>query len=267
MKEELDDRLQKSAVPMSIGSVSFYQQDQNYWSQQRSQAQASTSEDALITAMGKVVTNEASGLAQIANKEALTRVNNQIAADVKALEAASGSSSSGSTTPSGPAPATATGKVPLTTSTTLASLRIPPGGVITVSDGTNTTIYSSTGTDTIADLIGAINANVAGNAYVTASLNAKGNLFITGKNMKESVTVGGTFAPSVGFGPGNQTFNPVAARASSSSSTSATSASSSRSSAKGSGAVVPTLSSVNDSSAAKLLGDSGVSGSLVDMLV
>ncbi len=272
---------------MSIGSLAFWQQDYNYWhsdsfydrdqnylQDQRALDQQQSDEASLFSDMGASITTQTTGLAQIATQEAQARVNKQIAADEAQLNQLSGTSSSSSNAPTGPAPATGTGTVPLTTSTTLASLRIPPGGVITVSDGTTTTTYTSTGTDTIADLIGAINANVAGNAYVTATLNAKGNLVIAGKNMKESVTVGGTFAPSVGFGPGNQTFNPVAAPASSSSSTSATSASSSSSSAssksassQGSGAVVPTLSSVNDSSAATLLGDSGVSGSLVDMLV
>ncbi len=280
MKEQLQDRLWKSAVPMSIGSISFYQQNQNYWSQQQSQAQTSAAEDALITAMGKVMTNEASGLASIANQEALTRVNNQIAADEKALQGASGSSSSGSSKPSGPAPATAVGTIALTTSTPLASLRIPPGGVITVGDGTNTTTYTSTGTDTVADLIGAINANVAGNAYVTASLNGHGNLVITGKDQTESVTVGGTFASDVGFGPGNQTFQPTAGSSgsSSSSSSSAASSSSATSSSTGSSSstskstsksttAVSSLASENDSTAASLLSDSGASGSLVDMLV
>lgn len=273
---------------MGIGSISFWQQDQSYWNQSQSfysqdqsylQNQEAISrqqaaDSSLFSAMGSAKTLETTGLAQIATQEAQTRVNNEIVADEKKLAALSGSGSTSSTTPSGPAPATGTGTVPLTTSTTLASLRIPPGGVITVSDGTNTTTYTSTGTDTVADLIGTINANVAGSAYVTASLNAKGNLVITGKNMTEAVTVGGTFAPSVGFGPGNQTFHPVAGTASTaSSSTSSSSATSSASSrtksgkSSGSGKAVPTRASENTGSAATMLGDSGVSGSLVNMLV
>ena len=295
MKEQLHDRLQKSAVPMSIGSVSFYQQDRNYWNQnsfysqdtnywnqQVAQSDASTADDSLISAMGSAVTNEASGLAQIANQEALARVNNQIASDEKALEAASGTStSSSSSTATGPAPATALGTIALTTSTPLASLRIPPGGVITVSDGTNTTTYTSTGTDSIADLIGAINTNVAGNAYVNASLNGHGNLVITGKDQTENITVGGTFASDVGFGPGHQTFQPTAGSSSSSSSSTAAS-SSAKSSSTGSSSsassstfksasksttAVPSIASENASDAASFLSASGASGSLVDMLV
>jgi hypothetical protein len=262
---------------MSIGSVSLWQQDQNFWQQGRAQDQVLAAQSALISNMGAAVTNRESGLSSIANQAALSRVNNQIAADEKALQAASagGSGSSGSSAPQGPAPATAIGTTPLTTSTPLSTLGIPPNGTVTVSDGTNTTTYSSTGTDTVASLIGAINANVAGNAYVTASLNGKGNLVITGKNQKESVTVGGTFAPDVGFPPGKQTFNPTTGSPSSSSSsasspTSGSGASTSSStgiSSKTSKALQAVTNAETVTTAASLLAQSGVSGTLVDMLV
>jgi hypothetical protein len=266
---------------MSIGSVSLWQQDQNFWQQGRAQDQVLAAQSALISNMGAAITNRESGLSSIANQAALSRVNNQIAADEKALQtaSASGSGSSGSSAPKGPAPATAIGTTPLTTSTPLSTLGIPPNGTITVSDGTNTTTYSSTGTDTIASLIGAINANVAGNAYVTASLNGKGNLVITGKNQKESVIVGGTFASDVGFRPGNQTFQPTAGSPSSSSSsassatsgtsasTGATTSSSTGISTKTSKALQAVTNAETVTTAASLLAQSGVSGNLVDMLV
>lgn len=261
---------------MSIGSVSLWQQDQNFWQQGRAQDQVLAAQSALISNMGAAVTNRESGLSSIANQAALSRVNNQIAADEKALQAASsGSGSSGSSAPKGPAPATAIGTTPLTTSTPLSTLGIPPNGTITVNDGTNTTTYSSTGTDTVASLIGAINANVAGNAYVTASLNGKGNLVITGKNQKESVTVGGTFAPDVGFPPGKQTFNPTAGTPISSNSpasspTSGSGASTSSStgiSSKTSKALQAVTNAETVTTAASLLAQSGVSGTLVNMLV
>jgi len=254
-------------------SNSFYSQDQNHLQNERSLDQQQSNDASLFSAIGDSVTLQTTGMAQIATQEAQQRVNKEISALEAELNQASGTSSSTSTTPTGPAAATGTGTVPLTSSTTLSSLRIPPGGVITVSDGTNTTTYTSTGTDTVADLIGAINANVAGNAYVTASLNAKGNLVITGKNMTESVTVGGAFAPSVGFGPSNHAFNPVAAPAASSSSsstnstTSSSSSSSSTSTKKGTGNAVPSVALENAGSAATMLGDSGISGSLVNMLI
>ncbi|HXD14981.1 MAG TPA: hypothetical protein VNU65_12455 [Xanthobacteraceae bacterium] len=266
---------------MSIGSVSLWQQDQNFWQQGRAQDQVLAAQSALISNMGAAITNRESGLSSIANQAALSRVNNQIAADEKALQtaSASGSGSSGSSAPKGPAPATAIGTTPLTTSTPLSTLGIPPNGTITVSDGTNTTTYSSTGTDTIASLIGAINANVAGNAYVTASLNGKGNLVIIGKNQKESVIVGGTFASDVGFRPGNQTFQPTAGSPSSSSSsassatsgasasTGATTSGSTGISTKTSKALQAVTNAETVTTAASLLAQSGVSGNLVDMLV
>jgi hypothetical protein len=270
---------------MSIGSVSFWQQDQSYWNQsqsfyqqdqnyfqqQQALAQEQSADSSLFSAMGSAVTNETTGLAQIATQQAQERVNKAIAADEQELNTLSGNgSTSSTTTPSGPGPATATGTVPLTSSTTLASLRIPPGGTITVTAGKNTTTYTSTGSDTIADLIGAINANQPGNAFVTASLNAKGNLVITGTNQTENVTIGGTFAPDIGFGPGNQTFSPTQGTASSSTSSasSATSSTSSKStSASTSKKSVTATSQELASAAASLLGDSGAAGSLVNMLV
>jgi hypothetical protein len=252
--------------------TSFYAQDQNYLQNQEAISQQQSADASLFSSIGSAQTLRTTGLAQIATQEAQTRVQSEIAADEKALAAASGTSSTPAA-PSGPAPATGTGTVPLTTSTTLSSLRIPPGGVITVSDGTNTTAYTSTGTDTVADLIGAINTNVAGNAYVTASINGSGKLVIAGKDMQESVTIGGIFAPSVGFGPANQKFQPTAGTAgSSSASTAASSSATSSSTNSSSGSsksttTVPSLASENISSAATMLGDYGVAGSLVNMLV
>ena len=52
--------------------------------------------------------------------------------------------------------------MPLSANTALLTLGIPKNGTITVSDGTNTTTFASTGTDTVGDLINAINnPNVA----------------------------------------------------------------------------------------------------------
>jgi hypothetical protein len=263
-------------------STSFWQQDQNYWQQTQSQAQSSSAENSLISDLATLQTNLSNGMAQIATAAAQTRVNNQIAADEKALAAASGSSStsSSSSTPTGPAPATAIGKVPLSATAPLSTLGIPPNSAITVSDGTNTTKYTTTGTDNVTDLIGAINANVAGNAYVTAALNSSGKLVITGKNQKESITIGGTFASDIGFGAGNQNFSPTAGSpSSSSSSTSSGSSTASSSSATGSSsksasvplsaaraAGVAALLAANTNSGTSLLSASGVAGSLVNML-
>jgi flagellar hook protein FlgE len=110
------------------------------------------------------------------------------------------------------AAAVGTGTVPnLTDSTTLSSLGIASGDKIMVNDGTNTTTYTSTGTDTVGNLINAINAGTAGNAAVTATLSG-GNLVLTGNNDTATITVtgsGASDAADLGFGTGNSTFSPT----------------------------------------------------------
>ena len=240
---------------VSIQSLSFWQQDQAYWNKAQSRDQSLANSDALISVMGSAMTSEAAGLASIANQQALDRTNTQLTAAIQnALQGAtgnstssSGSSSAGNSSASSTSsasspsssnptylPATGTGTVPLAASTPLSSLLIPPNGTITVSDGSNVTTYSSTGTDTVASLISALNTNIYGNAQVVASLNSSGNLVITGKYNSDTVTVGGTFAPVIGFGLGNNTFQPtVATNSSNGSGTSGSSSSSTASSASG----------------------------------
>lgn len=276
---------------MSVQSLSFWQQDQNFWSQGKTQAQASAASDALITTMGSAVTNEVRGLASIANKSALDRVNTALTAAIQSVlqqsqsgsstssssSSSSTSSASGSSSSSGPAPATGIGTVPLSATTSLLTLGIPPSGTITVNDGTNTTTYASSGTDTVGDVINAINnPNVATDAQVTASLDASGHLVLTGKNDTVPISVGGVFASDVGFGPKNNSFQPVAATSS------AAGPSTSSASSSSSGAGAPSTTAGNNSStatlfnsaaalqtggtAAVLLASGGAAGSLVNLL-
>jgi hypothetical protein len=256
---------------MGIGSISFYQQDQSYWNNLQAQNQSSTAENSLISAMGSAETNEETGLSKVANQAAITRVNKQIADLSKQLIGASSSSSTSSSSSSQPAPsspyATAVGTVPVTRSTSLLTLGIPQNGAITVSDGTNTTSYASSGSDTVGDLINAINANVAGNAYVSASLNSSGKLVITAKNTTETVTVGGTFASDVGFGPGNTAFTPNSTVKPvtpqySSGTTNSTSTTGSQKSKQ----PLQLMATLNDTSAESVLTASGQAGTLVNML-
>ena len=96
----------------------------------------------------------------------------------------------------------------LTDATTLSSLGIAAGDKIMVGDGTNTTTYTSTGTDTVGDLINAINSGTAGNATVTASLSG-GNLVLTGNNFTATISVtgsGANDASDLGFGASHNTF-------------------------------------------------------------
>jgi flagellar hook protein FlgE len=96
--------------------------------------------------------------------------------------------------------------------TTLASLGFtagPPASTITVNDGTNTTTYTYTAGDKVSDLNTFINAAVAGNANVTATVSAANQLVLTGGNFLVPITVGGTGAAALGFGAGQNTFQPT----------------------------------------------------------
>jgi len=295
---------------MSIGSISFWQQDQNFWSRSANATQAAAQSAALINVMANAVTAESQGLASIANQTALSRVNSALTAAVQsALQGSSTSSSStgaaaasnsstsasassaGSPNSTGPTlsfdgPATGTGTVPLTTGTSLFSLGILAKGVLTVSDGTFTTTYTSTGTDTVGDLLNAINANVAGHANVAAWLSSSGKLVIAGKDTAHTITVGGSIGSAIGFGGGNNNFLPTSASpstiaASSASATSSASGPSSSSSSSSSSSNSSTRSSTSASSgiatnsslalmtggtAALLLASNGASGNIVNLL-
>jgi flagellar hook protein FlgE len=112
------------------------------------------------------------------------------------------------------AKAVGTGSVllPSGAATTLASLGFtagPPATTITVGDGTNTTTYTYTAGDKISDLNTFLNAAVAGNANVVASVSAGNQLVLTGGNFVVPITVGGTGAAALGFGVGQNTFQPT----------------------------------------------------------
>lgn len=272
---------------MGIGSIgsatSFWEQDQNYWNEQKSYASSAAASNSLINAMATAETNLGKGLASIANQTALSRVNSQLTAAIQSIlsgsattsGSTSSSSSSGSSTSSA-SPATGTGTAPVTTSTPLTSLGIPAGGTITISAGGHTTTYASTGSDTVGDLMSAINEDYFGNAPVTASLNRDGELVLTSKNDTATITVGGVYASNIGFGVGHNTFEPTktSSSASSSSSPSSTTSASSATASSASSATSTSKSSKSyttpasetASSAASLLSDSGAGGSLVDML-
>jgi hypothetical protein len=285
----------------SIGSVSFWQQDQNYWSsaQQNSQTQAESA--TVISQMFGASTTLATGLASIANQTALSRVNTALTAAVQSAlnPSSTGSSSSASTastaspsasassTPTVAAPATGTGTVPLTSGTALLGLGFLTRGNFTVSDGTYTTTYQSTGSDTVGDLINAINANNPGNARVQAWLNNSGDLVIASKDLTDTVTVGGDYASALGFGSNNATFTPTAPSPppSGPSATSSSSSSSSSSTGSSSSGSSPSTSSTGGTAspssgipinsafalqtggtAELLLASSGSAGSIINLL-
>jgi len=276
---------------MSVGSIgstpSFYQQDQSYWSQAQNEASAQSADAALINVMGQAETNLAKGLASIANQTALNRTNSEISTLVEQVLNPSGSStsstggstgsaSSSSTSSSTPAaPATAIGTTRLTTGTSLSTLGILPGGTVTVSAGTNATTYTSTGTDTVGDLINALNIDLPTNAQVVASVNNKDQLVITSRNDSDSIAIvgSGTDAAVLGFGIGNTGFQPTKASSGTSASSTASASSTGTSSSAASSASTATVkqsystvASENAGSAASILSASGVGGTLVDLL-
>jgi flagellin len=255
----------------SIGSVSFWQQDQNYWTTVKAQNSAQAASSALISSMGDAVANKAKGIASIANKQALSRVQAQLTAALKsALQASQGASASTPQSTTGSS-ATGTGTVPLTAGTSLTTLRIPANSAFTVSDGNNTNTYTSTGTDTVGDLINGLNATGPTAADVVTYINSSGKIVVAGTNKSVSVSVGGVFASDIGFGAKNDSFTPVAPTPSASSSS--TAASSTSGAGRTTAALTNTATPFNSSSALQtggsaesILAAGGSSGSLVNLL-
>jgi hypothetical protein len=280
----------------SIGSGSFWQQDQNFWarSQQTTQAQALSA--TVINQMFGASSTLTTGLASIANQTALDRVNTALTAAVQGAlnptsasstassstsATASSSSSSAASSTAAPvvaAPAIGTGTVPLTSGTSLLGLGFLTRGSFTVSDGTYSTTYQSTGTDTVGDLINAINSGAPGNAQVNAWLNGSGNLMISSLNKIDTVSVSGDYAAALGFGNTNATFAPVTPPpvshpvVSSSASASGSSSNSSSSATNGTATAASGISKNSafalqtGGTAELLLASSGSAGSLLNIL-
>jgi hypothetical protein len=259
---------------MSIGSIgsstSFWQQDQNFWqkSQQNDNTIAATT--SVINAMASAETSLGKGLAGIANSTALNRTNSQLMAAIQGVlngtagQPSSSTSTSSAATTKVPVAATGTGTAALSTATPLSLLGVLSGGKITITAGMNTTSYTSTGSDTVGDLLKAINTNSYGSAQVTAALNSHGNLVLTSKNTTDVILVGGLYASNIGFAVGNQTFKPttktVPAPPPAPQAPSATSSNTKTAKSYS----TPATEMVG--TAASLLSDSGAGGSLVDML-
>lgn len=263
----------------AIGSTpSFWQQDQSFWQQAQSNDSSIAATNSVINAMSAAESSQGKGLASIANKAALNRVNSQLVSAIQnILDGGTGSSSSSATsssssTSTAPAPAIATGTAALTTGTPLSTLGVLAGGTITVSSGAYTTTYTSTGSDTVGDLMHALNNDLVGNAPVTASLSSTGRLVLTAKNDTNMILIGGVYASNIGFGATNDSFQPTKGTSKApSTSTAATSTSTSSSTSKSSSTAktsksYTTLASETAGSAASVLSDSGAGGSLVDML-
>jgi hypothetical protein len=262
-----------SASAMSVSSIGLFLQSaaNSFGSVQGSWNASVGATDSLMSAMSASLTNEAKGEAAIANGEALTRTNNQISQIIQnSLNGTTGDSGTGSSSSTGtykPAKAaTGTGNKSVSVTTPLSTLGILKGGSVYVSAGGNTTTYTSTGSDTVGDLLAAINVNQPNSAQVKASLNSRGDIVLTSKNTKDQINVSGVYASNIGFAAGNQTFKPTAASGTPpSTTTSSTSSTTTATPAKANTSLQSSLAT-NNSSAASFLADSGASGSLVDML-
>jgi hypothetical protein len=285
----------------SVGSVSFWQQDQNFWAKAQSDSGQQATNSAFINNMFGASTTLSNGLSSIANQTALSRTNTALTAAIQsALQQQNGSTSSDSTASSSaastssvstpplvtpPAPATGTGTVPLTGGTMLSGLDFNTSGTFTVNDGLNTTTYTVAQGASVGDLINAVNSNAAGNAAAFAYLNTSGNMVVTGTNTTSTITIGGNYASALGFGASNNVFAPTAgstgaigtsgSSSTSSSSTSgssstgsnSTSSSSTGTAAKPSGIPANSALALQSGGTAEiLLASNGLSGNILNML-
>ena len=127
---------------MNTSSTSFWQQDQNWRIQQQSLSQQLSDANSLTSALTTALTNQTTGLAGIANQQALNRVNSEISAAQKSSSTASASSNSGTSPGSA-----STGGVKSTysipssfavnlsstnTAATLLSAQIPSGSLLSI---------------------------------------------------------------------------------------------------------------------------------------
>jgi hypothetical protein len=217
---------------MSISSLSFWQQNQNFWARAAQRSQSLASSAALMSVMSDAITNQVRGMASIANQTALDRTNTALSAALQsALQGANGTSAnsssanssgaastaSGTSTASGSpsdtgaisGPATGKGTVPLTSSTALQTFHIIKGGTFSVSDGIGSTVYTSSGHDTVGDVINAINNASPGHAQAFAWVDGNGKLNVAATDTSHTITIGGTAAAPLGFGAGNTSFQPA----------------------------------------------------------
>jgi hypothetical protein len=228
--------------------------------------------DSLIGAIGTAESSLGKGLASIANGQALARTNNQITAEIQSILTGGTGTTTSSTSSSSAAatkakPATGTGNVSVSVSTPLSTLGIPQGGSVYFSVGGNTTTFTSSGSDTVGNLLSTINTNLPDNAQVGATLNSRGDIVLTGKTTTNQISVSGVYARNIGFAVGNQTFKPTPASTPAASTAPASASSSSTaSSSKSSTAGLESSFTHNATSAASLLAASGASGSLVNLI-
>ena len=256
---------------MSVSSIGLFLQSaaNSFGSVQGSWNASVGATDSLMSSISSAFVTEAKGKASIANGQALTRTNNQISQIIQNIlngtTGAAGKSTSSTGTYKPAQAATGTGNKAVSVSTPLSTLGVLEGGSIYVSAGGNTTTFTSTGSDTVGDLLSNINTNLPDFAQVTASLNSRGDIVLKSKNTKDQINVSGVFAGNIGFAVGNQTFKPTAASGTKPSTTTSSTSSKTTTTAKADTSLQKSLAT-NNSSAATFLAASGASGSLVNLL-
>jgi hypothetical protein len=257
---------------MGVSSIGLFLQSaaNSFGSVQGSWNASVGATDSLMSAMSEAMVSQAKGKAAIANGQALTRTNNQISQIIQNIlngtTGASGASTSSTGTYKPAQAATGTGNKAVSVSTPLSTLGVLEGGSIYISAGGNTTTYTSTGSDTVGDLLSNINTTLPDFAQVKASLNSRGDIVLTSKNTKDQINVSGVYASNIGFAVGNRTFKPTAASGTKPSTTTTSTSSTTTATAPKANTSLQKSLATNNSSAASFLAASGASGSLVNML-
>jgi hypothetical protein len=118
---------------MSVSSISFWQQDQNWRTSQQALDQQLSNVNSITSALTTALTNQTTGLASIANQQALNRVNAEIAAVQGSSSSTSAASANGSTSsPSQVPTSSAPNLLSTATAATLLSGQLPSGSLLSI---------------------------------------------------------------------------------------------------------------------------------------
>jgi hypothetical protein len=118
---------------MSISATSFWQQDQTWRSRQQALDQQLSNTSSLTSVLTGALANQITGLASIANQQALNRVNAQIAAAQGSSSQTSTPSASSSTRATSGVPASsATNLLSSATAATLLAGELPSGSLLSI---------------------------------------------------------------------------------------------------------------------------------------
>jgi hypothetical protein len=140
---------------MSISSLSFWQQDQNWLTSQQSWSNQVSNSNLAMSAMASALSNKSSGIASIYNQEALSRVTKELQS---AATAALNGTASASASPSF-APSSTVTSVPFNYAPALAS------------SGTAATMLSSVISGASSNSVGSMLSNLITGGSIGSSVN------------------------------------------------------------------------------------------------